>query len=132
MAKNLQLILARQLASNLATPVFLVDTKGNLVYYNEPAEVLLGQKYHLAGEMPAAEWGSRFQQESLDGQPLPGEELPLMIALTQFKAAHRELYITGIDGVRRRIAATGIPLMATTDQLAGAVAIFWEEPGDPA
>ena len=132
MAKNLQLILSRQLASNVATPMFVVDTRGTLVYYNEPAETLLGQKYHLAGELTAEQWGSMFKQESLDGQPIPPADLPLMVALTQFKAAHMEMVITGVDGVRREIAVTALPLMATATELAGAVAIFWEEPGSPA
>ena len=39
--KDIELILTRQLASYLATPVFIVDAIGTLVFYNEPAEVIL-------------------------------------------------------------------------------------------
>ena len=41
MAHPIQIILTRQLAGYLSVPLFLVDQKGNLLYYNEPAEVLL-------------------------------------------------------------------------------------------
>ena len=35
-------------------PIFLVDPEGTLVYYNEPAERLLGYRYDETGEMPSA------------------------------------------------------------------------------
>ena len=56
--KAVELILMRQLASCLAVPVFLVDPEGTLLYYNEPAERLLGRRYDETGEMPASEWGT--------------------------------------------------------------------------
>ena len=60
--KAVELILMRQLASYLAVPIFLVDPDGNLLYYNEPAERLLGRRYDETGEMPVAEW-SRVAQD---------------------------------------------------------------------
>ena len=39
-AKSIQIILARQLASCIATPVLLVDAQNALIYYNEPAEAI--------------------------------------------------------------------------------------------
>jgi hypothetical protein len=40
---SLPLILARELASNLATPMFLVDGCGMLVFFNEAAELVIGK-----------------------------------------------------------------------------------------
>ena len=51
--KPIELILMRQLASSLVMPIFLVDTSGTLVYYNEPAEQILGVRFDEIGEMPA-------------------------------------------------------------------------------
>ena len=42
MAHSIQIILTRQLAGYLSVPTFLVDPKGTLLFYNEPAEELLG------------------------------------------------------------------------------------------
>ena len=40
--KDIELILMRQLANYLAVPILVVDSAGTLLFYNEPAEVLLG------------------------------------------------------------------------------------------
>ena len=40
----IELILSRQLADCLSVPVFIVDPQGNLLFYNNPAEEVLGQK----------------------------------------------------------------------------------------
>ena len=76
--KAVELILMRQLASYLAVPIFLVDPEGNLLYYNEPAERLLGRRYDETGEMPLAEWSTVFTPTAEDGSPLRPEELPLV------------------------------------------------------
>ncbi|HEX2032245.1 MAG TPA: PAS domain-containing protein [Actinomycetota bacterium] len=127
---NLVHILARGLASSVATPMFLVDPDGTLVYYNEPAEEILGQTYAEAGEMTAEEWGGTtfVSPEDPDtGKPLPLTDMPLAVAVTERRPAHRSMRITGVDGDRRQIAVTAFPLFARTDEFVGAVAIFWEE-----
>src|SRR4051794_35991756 len=101
--KEVEVILARQLASSLATPIFLVDTQGTLVFYNEPAEVILGRRYDETGEMPASEWSTLFTPVDEKGRPVPPEGLPLMIALQEGRPAHRRMWINGLDAVRRHI-----------------------------
>lgn len=126
--QNLVLILARGLASSIATSMFLVDPEGNLVYFNEPAEEILGTTYAEAGEMTREEWGTAFKPRDLKtGEDIPRESLPLSLALTERKPAHRRIRITGGDGVERQIAVTAFPLWARVDEFVGAVAIFWEE-----
>ena len=125
---NLVLILARGLASSIATPMFLVDPDGTLVYFNEPAEAILGTTYAEAGELDPQEWGTMFYPEDPEtGAKLPLEELPLATALAEQRPAHRTMAITGRDDIRRRIAVTAFPLFARTDEFVGAVSIFWEE-----
>jgi PAS domain-containing protein len=122
----IEVILMRQLASYLAMPIFLVDPAGNLLFYNEPAEALLGHRYEETGEMPLADWGKIFQPTSGDGSPLPPEALPLVIALQQQRAAHLAFQIRGLDGVLRKIEVTAFPLEGQGGRHLGAVAIFWE------
>lgn len=124
--KHLVLILAREFASKLATPVFVADASGDLVFYNEPAEIILGRTFAEAGEMPAGRWAELFQLEHLDGSPLLLEENPAGVALLERREAHAELRLTGLDGVRRVISASALPLFAREDQLVGVMAIFWE------
>jgi PAS domain-containing protein len=124
--RNLVQILARDFASRLATAVFLVDEAGDLIYYNEAAERVLGQAYVEGRTMTAREWSTVFQPQDDEGESLPLEELPLGVALRDRKPAHRKLEILGGDGVARKIEVTAFPLFAHAEEFVGAVAIFWE------
>ena len=126
--KHLVLILAREFASNLATPTLIADDKGRLVYYNEAAEAVVGGPFAETGEMSLEEWTSRFEPRSLDsGEPLPLERRPTGLALYQQRASHERYLITSLDGVERRVAVTALPLFAHADEFVGIVAIFWRE-----
>jgi PAS domain-containing protein len=127
--KNLVLILAREFASQLATPMFLIDAAGDLVYYNEPAEMILGRTFAEVGELNAADWPELFQVEHLDGSPMALGEIPGGVALLERREAHASLRLTGLDGVTRTISATGLPLFAREGELVGVVAVFWEHDG---
>jgi PAS domain-containing protein len=125
--KSLVLILMRDLASNVAMPFFVVDAEGTLVYYNGAAEQVLGLRWAEAGELKAGEWGSRWEPQDLEGNPIPADDLPLTIAFAQQRPAHGELTVQTPDGARRHIEATAFPLFGKADDFAGAVAIFWEK-----
>jgi PAS domain-containing protein len=125
--KPIELILMKQLASSLVMPIFLVDTSGTLVYFNEAAEQILGARFDETGEMPRSEWTMRWEPSDADGAPLDPESQPLTIALEQSRPAHGELWIRGSDGRRRHIHGTAIPLVTVSDRLVGAAAIFWED-----
>src|ERR1041384_1341036 len=87
--KNLLLILAREFASKLATPTFVSDAEGNLVFYNETAEHMLGRTFAEAGEVKAEEWASLYKVEELDGTPVPLERNPGGVALLERRPARR-------------------------------------------
>lgn len=125
---EIEIILARHLAENLALPMFIVDPEGNLIFYNEPAEVVLGLRYNETGTMPAQEWTTIFHPMDHEGQPLMPEELPLMIATMKRHPAHRSFWIHGLDEAMRQIEVTAFPLLAQAGRFLGAIAIFWEVP----
>jgi PAS domain-containing protein len=126
--RSLVMILARDFASRLATAVFLVDAEGKLAYFNEAAERLLGRPFVEGRGMTRDEWSTVFDPVDEHGAPIPLEELPLGIAISQRVPAHRHLAIRGMDGVERDIEATAFPLFAHTDQFLGAIAFFWQTP----
>lgn len=120
-----ELILVRHLASRLAVPVFVIDPVGDLIYFNEPAEAVLGRRYEEIRVMPMAEWTTAFAP-STSGRLLSAEELPLVVALRQSVPAHGRLEIVSGDGHHRTIEVTAFPIIAPDSQLRGAVAMFWE------
>jgi PAS domain-containing protein len=126
--KELEMILARQLADCLAMPIFLVDARGTLLFYNEPAELILGRRFEETGELTASQWAKAFVPTDEEGQPLPPKKLPLMIALRERRPAHSRFFIRGLDHSVRHIEATAFPLVGRTHRFLGAVAIFWEVP----
>ncbi len=122
----IELILARRLAESMSHPVWITDALGNLVFYNEPAEGILGVRFGEAGEMPASALAERFVTEDLDGTEMPASDLPLVIALRDWLPAHRPMRIRSFDGVWRVIGVTAIPLVGVGDRRVGALATFWE------
>lgn len=124
--KDIEIILARQLASYLAMPIFIVDTKGDLLYFNEPAESILGQRFEETGWMPSQQWSTVFVPHNEDGTVIAPEDLPLNKSLRTKRPAHRRFWINGLDGTSRMIEVTAFPLVGMGDRFMGAVSIFWE------
>jgi PAS domain-containing protein len=124
--KEIEIILTRQLASYLALPIFIVDPQGTLIYYNEPAELILGQRFEETGEMPADAWSTVFNPIDEKGESLAPDALPLMVALTERRPAHRRFWIRGLDSVLRHIEVSAFPIIGQGDRHLGALALFWE------
>jgi PAS domain-containing protein len=125
--KHLVLILAREFASNLATPTLIADEEGCLVYYNEAAEGVLSIPFSEMAEMPLEEWAARFEPRTAQSTPLPFEQRPTGIAFRERRAAHERYRITSVDGIDRDVAVTAFPLFAHADEFVGIVVIFWRE-----
>ena len=124
--RELEIILARYLAEHLVFPIFIVDPDGNLVFYNEPAERILGYRFEETGPMSASQWATIFLPTDLDDQPLAPEELPLVIAVTSRHPAHKSFWIKSLDGNKRQIEVTAFPLIGQAERFLGAMALFWE------
>jgi PAS domain-containing protein len=122
---EIEIILSRQLADCLSVPVFIVDPEGNLLFYNEPAEQVLGVKYEDTGEMPVARWSTMFTPRDKNGQLLPPGQLPLVKTLQQQKPAHGSFWIKSMNGSNYEISVTSYPIIGRSKAFSGAVAIFW-------
>jgi YD repeat-containing protein len=125
--KSLVLILAREFASQLSMPMFIADADGRLVFYNEPAEEILGMTYAEAGELSAEEWAATFTTQTLAGEPLELDRLPAGIALLERRPVHGTHRLLGLDGTWRTVSVTALPLLTGAAEPAGMVAIFWEQ-----
>ena len=126
--KPIELILARNLMSSLSTPAFLVDQGGMLIFYNEAAGTLLGKRFEEIGTVGPAEWGAIFGPFDDAGNPLPYDELPLVVSVRKGRPAHSVMRIRSADGANHRIEASAFPIL-TAHGSRGAIAVFW--PVDP-
>lgn len=124
--KEIELILTRQLASYLATPIFLVDPQGTLIFYNEPAERILGQKFEETGEMRFELWSTIFHPTDEAGNLLPPDALALTIAMTEHRPASERIWIRGLDDIPRRIDNVAFPIIGQSGRYLGAIAVFSE------
>jgi PAS domain-containing protein len=125
--KHVVLILAREFASNLATPALIADEEGRLVFYNEAAEAVVGRRFAETGEMPLDEWSASFSPRTSESEPLPAEQRPARMALDQRRAAQQRYRVTSRDGVDRDVTVAAFPLFAEADEFVGIVVMFWRD-----
>jgi PAS domain-containing protein len=123
--KPLELILARNLLSSISTPGFLVDHNNELVFYNDAASVLLGKRFEEVGRLPVEEWSTMFGPFDDEGDPIPVEELPLVVALRHNRPSYARLHVHSLNDEHHDIEVAALPLVASAGDFRGALAIFW-------
>ena len=124
--RDVGLILMRQLASGLAVPTLITDQTGDLLYFNEPAELLLGQRFDEMGDMPRGAFTRSFALRDEHGNPLSEDQVPVNVAMRELRPVHRRVIGRGFDGVDRKVEITAFPLLGAGGHLIGVVAMFWE------
>jgi PAS domain-containing protein len=122
----IEIILLRQWASHMAMPVWIAGTHGELLFYNEPAEEILGRRFDEAGPMHLKDLPTIFETTAPDGTPIEEARLPIARALTERIPTHMRVRITALDGATRIIDITAIPIVVQGGHYLGAMAIFWE------
>jgi PAS domain-containing protein len=122
--KPLELILARNLLSCLATPAFLLDPSGAMVFYNEAAGSLVGRRFEEIGMMAPEHWTDEFGPFGEDGQPLPSHKIAHTRALSEGHPAHGRFRIRSAGGTYHRVQASAIPIVGSEGP-SGAIVIFW-------
>jgi PAS domain-containing protein len=127
---SVELILVRQLASYLFVPVLVFDAAGTVVFYNEPAERILGVRFEETGRIDREE-ADRLVELSDDPSAGPEDpERPLDVALQQRRPAHsRRWLLRRADRVRLQVELTVFPIIDHEERLLGAMAMFWERHG---
>ncbi|MFP3883155.1 MAG: PAS domain-containing protein [Actinomycetota bacterium] len=124
--RPVEMILLRQLASYLTIPIWMMDAEGNLIYYNEPAERLLGVQFDDAGPLRAEQLADMFRTTDLDGRPLSDKEMPVVAALIERAPVHGKIRFCGLDGVWRDVEISALPIEGQGARFLGVCATFWE------
>ena len=121
-----EVILARQLAELLSFPIVMVGTDGTLLFYNEPAEAILGVRFEEAGELSYETWSARVAPVDDQGRPVEISDRPIPTSLSEQRPSHARFSIARADGELREVEITAIPLLNQGDVFRGTLAIFWE------
>lgn len=123
---QVEIRLLKQLASALATPMFVVRPDGDLVFFNESAEALVGQRFDEIGEISRDDWPAMLNITDPSGAPIRPEDRPLIAALDRRRPIYRQLASRGLDGVSHALDGTGIPVISGDGRLLGGLGLFWE------
>ena len=125
-----EMILIRQLAGYLSVPVLVMDEAGIVIFYNEPAERILGVRFEETGRISPAE-ADRLIELGDDPDARPEDiGLPVATALQQRRPAYaRRWLLRRGDRVRLQVEVTAFPIIGQEERLLGAVAMFWERQG---
>jgi PAS domain-containing protein len=125
----IEMIIMRQLASHLATPIVVIDRQGDLIYYNEPAERIFGRRFDEVGTLPRAQWLNTVRTMQADGSVTAPGDRALIKAVDDNVPSHARMRIQGLDGVNREVEGIAFPMVGQSGRKLGAVAIFWEIEG---
>jgi len=125
-SKPIQLILARQLASSMATAIMLFDAQGNLVFYNEPAEQILNTRFDETGEINVDEVLRVVTATDENRRLLSREERPGWVARLEGRPITRTVWMSCNDGPWLRLQATAVPIIGEQGELHGVMQFFWQ------
>ena len=113
-----------------AALVVVVDTAGTLIFYNEPAERILGVRFEETGRIDREE-AERLIELSEDPSDAPDDTgRPLLTAIQQRRPLHtRRWLLRRSDRVRLHVELTAFPIIDQEERVLGAMAMFWERQG---
>jgi hypothetical protein len=104
----------------------VLDERGTLVFFNEPAEVVFGARFDDVGEVAAEVWDARWPVHDASGAPMSLLRSDLANVILHRTPGHQAIRVTGLDGVPRAVEATAFPLFDSLHTFVGAVAVFWQ------
>src|SRR6476619_4978274 len=106
--------------------MLVLDETGNLVFYNEAAERIMGASFESVGEQSPDAYDAKWATTDPDGKEISLRHGPMAHVVSDHTPAHRVIRVRGLDGSWHLIETTVYPLFASATSFVGAVAVFWE------
>ena len=107
-------------------PILLIDSEGTLVFYNEPAEKILNQRFDETGEIPAEDLIKLVAVQDEDRRSISAEERPTMVARTERRPVSRTIWTKSGDSEWKHLQVTALPLVGESGEVLGVMHLFWE------
>jgi len=123
--QEIEVILARHLAEYLAMPIFIVNPDGDLIFYNEPAEAILGTRYSETGSCPPVS-GPQYFIRSIRQEIQFHRGTAARHRADSPPPGTQNFLDSRMDGAMREIEVSAVPLIAQANRFLGGIAIFWE------
>jgi PAS domain-containing protein len=120
-----ELILLRQFAARLTTPVALFDMDGRLIYLNPAAEVVFGVDFADIGELSLEQALFIAQPTDLQGAPMTADTVPVGKALDDGRPEVGTVSIHDPHGRLHCLATTTVPVQGQAGAVFGAMSLFW-------
>lgn len=108
------------LISSIPDGVSLIDRHGNVVWMNEAGKRILG----VQPDDPMQDWAHRFQRFSLDGVPLPAEDIPVLRALDGEITRDARYKIVSPSGKQTAISISVSPIADADGRVVGVTDVF--------
>lgn len=122
----IEMILMKQLASHLATPIVLVDLQGDVVFFNTAAEQILGTRFEEVRGMARGQWLDAVRAQQTDGASIDADDRALVKAVDRDEPSHVHFRLQGLDGIYREVEGIAFPMIGQSGRKLGAVGVFWE------
>jgi PAS domain S-box-containing protein len=123
----IEMILARQFADHVATPMVVIDAEGTAVFWNEPAERFTGLRFDETGRLPKETWVRGYKARDRDGNDLPSSMIPTVVALEERRPAHLAHQARLFGGEWFDVDVSALPVVGQQDRFLGVVVLFWSD-----
>jgi len=124
MAQDIELILSRQLAEYLSTPIALTDHDGKMIYFNESAGHVMGKHFDEDGEINSKEWEGRiFENEKLVDS-IDIHEILFIKVLSSRHIMQGEFWMRNFEEINQKVMIVCVPLIGLSQREIGAVIYF--------
>jgi PAS domain-containing protein len=118
-----ELILARHLVSQITLAALLLDPDGQIVFFNDAAGTLIGQRFEEVGPLSREQWATRYGPFDEFGDVVPTDGMPVTKALREGLPATDRVTVR-LNDEPVDIEVSALPL-ANAHGLQGAVVAFW-------
>jgi hypothetical protein len=129
MAQPVELILARNLISSLTVAALLCDSEGTMVFFNDAAGELLGQRFDQTGSLSPQQWSSTFGAGAKSDRTSVDDDEPLSRAGRDGPPAHARICLRAQDDYTE-VEMSTVPLR-TVDGFKGAIILLCQGAASP-
>lgn len=123
-SQEIELILSRQLAEYLSTPIALIDHDGKMIYFNESAGYVLGKHFDENGEIDLRDWNGRIFESENMADSVDVHEISFIKVLSVRHIIQGEYWMRNFEEINQKVVIVCVPLIGLSQREIGAIIYF--------